>query len=329
MAWRAIAATVPKDEGDQNQDAFAKGADWIAIADGSSSGFDSGSWARALVAEAAVLCGDPLRHHRPNAEERAAPAAETAATRSGSAALVAAAGRRLEALQSRHHSVAHAPRSGADSPYVRDAQARGGSSTLAFARLSTDQRQLTLFAMGDTCWFVIRSGTVRFSFPYHAASEFPEQPRLLYSTPGRLGAYSRAIALTRAIRTLWDPKHPASDLVATVPFEARTDQLLGCTDAIAQWLLPAAALERSRRLRQLLTSLGVASDNPARIEKPQRVSAMAWARLQRKGKSAAHSNARHATTEFDALVDRERAANHLKRDDSTVVLSTWEEGGPP
>lgn len=320
MAWRAVAATVPKDDGDQNQDAYEIRPEWIAIADGTSSGFDSGSWARVLAAHAAMLCGDAER-------SGTASAALAAMTKSRSVDLVMAAGVRLVEVQQRFHSAGREQPPNAGSAYVREAQSRGASSTLALARISPDHRRLSLFALGDTCWFVLRNGTVRSSFPYHSAAEFAEQPRLIFSTPGRLGAHSRVIALTRAVRALRDPKHPISDIATNVPFDAETDQLLGCTDAIAQWLLTDDVLDRSHRLQRLLDSLGRTAATPRSGEKPRKVSAMKWKRLQRRGKSSGTCSGREVDSGFEALVDQERTANNLKRDDSTVVLASWEQGG--
>lgn len=317
MPWHANFATTPKDEGDENQDATHIDRDWIAIADGTSSGFDSGRWARALVRDASQLLGDALR--------QLTPSEPSAATKSRSVDFVVAAGERLTQLQRRHHDLAIASSNASDSAYVRDAQARGGSSTLAIACMSPDRRSLTLVALGDTCWFVIRDGAIRCAFPLKDARDFPEQPRLLYSTPGRLGSHSRAFALTRAIRVMRDPSHPSSDIAITVPFEPSLDQLLGCTDAVACWLLSAAGPFRSRRLQDLLHSLRPCREGIARIERVRHVPARKRKRREQAGQTVAVEEAQLGSTLFPTLVDRERAANHLKRDDSTVVLATWVE----
>jgi hypothetical protein len=318
MPWEGLLQTVSKDPTDENQDAARVFADCVAIADGASSGFDSGRWAWRLVDAApnliSAICETPVRLQR-----RWGSAKRTASGGWGSADPLEAARRQFDELQRRHDS--EIPTGG--SQYLQEARSRGASSTLAFAWLGANPSRLNLLSLGDTCWLLLDRDQSTCAFPYDHASEFPDQPRLLYSTPGRVGTHSRFVSVAAAVIAIRLREYRRTEIVQTLAFDPARHELLGCTDAVAQWLLTDGPSERSLRLSTLLRALRIDGAMPA---EPRRSRCSPRLEKKKARKQGARTSVMHThaeSREFQRLIERERAAGRMRRDDSTAVLARW------
>lgn len=326
MAWRGIERTVPKDSTDENQDAARIFDGCIAMADGTSSGFDSGRWARSLVRAAPDLLvafrDTPLRTHRRWRRKDALAPRE-----SGSVDSLGATRARLLELQLQH---AAATTSSCGSAYLEEARQRGASSTYSLAWLEPAARRVLLFAIGDSCWVIIRGNECRSAFPYASARDFPDQPRLVFSEPQRLGFHSRFVGIAKAAYAARLRHYSTTELLQSSPFDPTLDRLLGCTDAVAQWLLVDSECDRRHRLSLLLDSIEDRSHDGRDARRGRTSARLIKKHLQKQKLMAAHPTSNTSMNQrFAALVDEERKAGRMRRDDSTVVLASWRQGPVP
>ncbi len=106
----------------------------------------------------------------------------------------------------------------------------GSAATLLVLSLSSAERKLTAFAVGDVCLFVVRGGKFKYAFPVVKSSGFDDRPALL-STEGR--------AAVPAVKRF------------QIPIESE-DRFLLMTDALAAWFL--ASFETKSRPWETLPS---------------------------------------------------------------------------
>ena len=278
MTWKHLSATLSKSESDPNEDAMCLSADLLSIADGASSGFDSGRWSRTLVENARVLV-ECLASPIPS--DPCEP--PTKASRHQRFRVLS---RRFAELQTR----ASTSPSPSEPWYVSEARRRGGASTFAVARYWEETGMLDVWAIGDTCWFIVREGVIQRSFPIEDAGKFPIQPRLLRSMPSNRSSWSRIGDLLRS----FPPKNSSSPsgkklgFFLRVDFKPAHDRLVGATDAVAQWLLHENVDVRKGRMTELIQSI---ERGPA---------------------------------SFQELIEAQRECGAMKRDDSTALVATWE-----
>jgi Protein phosphatase 2C len=321
MAWEGVLQTTPKDLADDNQDAAEIFPNCIALADGASSGFDSGRWARRLVLEApsmlAAILESPLRTARRWGSQGMPVLGE-----SKSADSLTALRKRLIEVQRQHEAEAVVQ----SRPFVQEAQARGASSTLSVAWIEPGTDRLSLFALGDSCWMVIDHDQLVYSFPHEAAIEFPDQPRLIYSTPERLGQHSRFVSVAKAAFAARHRQYWRTELLGTIAFDSTRHRLLGCTDALAQWILTERATDRRDRLAALLATLDVAHDSTSTSPRGRGSARLEKKRLQKMRVPHAPPPANPPPSRFALLIEAERLAGRMRRDDSTAVLAQWRRG---
>ena len=150
MAWEGVLQTTPKDPADENQDAAGIFPDCIALADGASSGFDSGRWARRLVIEAPSMLS-AIQDCPLSTARRWRSHGMPALGESKSADSLTAVRQRLIEVQRQHEAEAPVE----TRPLLQEARARGASSTLSIAWFEPATDRLSLFALGDSCWMVL------------------------------------------------------------------------------------------------------------------------------------------------------------------------------
>lgn len=324
MAWRVVSASIPKDDADVNQDAWHASGDTIAIADGASSGYDSAAWARTLVSNATHFSGIVRTRVLSLADASGAQRSSADSCREKPCAHVLREA--LDAVQRRYE-----PRTVDGAGWLqREASSRPASSTLAIAMHDALHARLLLFSLGDSCWFVIRDGGIRATFPFTKASEFPHQPRLVYSTPGRLGNYGRFIALAQSMRAIErDPTRTRrlSSIMALVDFDPARDTLVGATDALAKWILEDHSRLGISEMRSLL-ALTEEPDGCPRVASDRKLYQSGRDEKQRLKRECRRRNdgssvAAFADCTLATIVERARGDGELERDDTTLIIARW------
>jgi len=321
MAWQGVIQTTPKDPADENQDAAEIFPRCIALADGASSGFDSGRWARRLVREAPSMLS-AIRESPLSTARRWRAQDMPALGESRSADSLTAVRMRLIAVQRQHEAEAIVE----SQPILQEARARGASSTLSVAWIEPGTNRLSLFALGDSCWMVIDHDRCIYAFPHEAAIEFPDQPRLIYSTPERLGHHSRFVSVAKAAFATRLQQYWRTELLGTTAFDSTRHRLLGCTDAVAQWLLTERSIDRRNRLAALLATLDGAHDSTSASSRPRSSPRLEKKRFQKMRIAQAPPPTSPSPSRFALLIEAERLAGRMRRDDSTAVLAQWRRG---
>ena len=107
-------------------------------------------------------------------------------------------------------------------PWFAEDKARSGAfATLVGFQFHPDAQTWRAFAIGDSCFFLIRDGVLKQAFPLEHSSQFDSRPILLSSNPANN-------------KRVWD------DVVMAEGEYHAGDLLIFATDALAKWLLARA-----------------------------------------------------------------------------------------
>lgn len=150
---RPLAFTVPKVEGQRNEDSYSwshKGV--LALSDGASISFDSASWSRILVRQ---FCRKPQISHD----------------------WVSSAIADFSKLYDRN-----------ELPWMKQAAFDKGSfASLLGVQFHQDGMLAQILAIGDSVAILCDGDSVKTTFPYRLASEFDQSPQLLSTNPSENG----------------------------------------------------------------------------------------------------------------------------------------------
>ncbi len=222
------------------EDAFAIGADSVAVADGATESSFARAWAEALVLG---FTSEPISDDAPRSDEATFSPSESVPDTVDD--IVGDLRNRIAPLQQAWHEKIAWDRL----PWFAEDKARSGAfaALLSFRFLdmpalrqpAEDRRTLhggrwTALAVGDTCMFQIRDDELRVAFPLELAEQFNSRPVLLSSNPANNERVWEAVA------------HREGDFLPG-------DIFLFATDALSHWIL--AETEAGRQPWQTLCAL--------------------------------------------------------------------------